>query len=128
MAGRFTTLPTRKLSETILDFGAPMLAPLGEVPPEEDLRRALELVIAIWNAHVFALAGNPTHLSAMADLIYAQEMSEAMDMFEALSARRVDHFSTDPRLVGDWDIVDDGRGGHAFQCEVRVHGSFLGSA
>ena len=41
--------PERKISETILDFGAPLFDILPPQPPVEKFRQYLTLVVAIWN-------------------------------------------------------------------------------
>ncbi len=44
----FIFVPERKMSETILEFGAPVLEPLGPVPELEEARRAIEFAINAW--------------------------------------------------------------------------------
>ena len=40
-------LPATKMSATILDFGEPLLAPLGESPPLDVLRAALDFIVCV---------------------------------------------------------------------------------
>jgi hypothetical protein len=44
----FIFVPERKRSETILDFAAPVLEPLGPVPALDEARRAIEFAINAW--------------------------------------------------------------------------------
>lgn len=46
-------LPERDLAESILHLAAPLLDALGPTPGDQ-ARRAIELAISIWNAHVTA--------------------------------------------------------------------------
>lgn len=113
-------LPSRKISETILDFGEPLFAALGDEPPIEVMRNAVMIVVTVWNAHVFAAAGKREYLDALGDTVYGSAPPELMDVLDALSVRRLERFADDPRLVGEWDIVPDGRGGHVLQCDARL--------
>jgi len=44
-----TRISTRKISETILDFGEPLLSRFDETPPIDVMRKALMTVISVWN-------------------------------------------------------------------------------
>lgn len=124
---RFSAIPTRKISETILDFGEPLLRELDDEPPMHVVRNALNIVIAVWNAHVFALAGKGQYLESLAKLVDGIP-PEVQAVVAVLHRRRQEQFSSDPRLVGEWDIVPDGRGGHALRCEARVPQELMGSS
>ncbi|MDI1476386.1 hypothetical protein [Polyangium sp. y55x31] len=121
-------IPDRKISETILDFGEPLLSQLGPAPPIEVAENALRIVITVWNAHVMAMSvwGIPEHLAHVQDLLRDPIAPQGMkDAFAALSVRRREKFSEDPRAVGEWSIVPDGHGGHQFRCDARVPPSLL---
>jgi hypothetical protein len=47
-------LPERDLAESILYLAAPLLEPLGPMPPVDEARGQIELAISLWNAHVLA--------------------------------------------------------------------------
>jgi hypothetical protein len=53
MDGR-TAYPNRKISETFLEFAAPMLKDLPSEATEQRAREALEVSYTAWNAVVFA--------------------------------------------------------------------------
>src|SRR6266478_4087419 len=53
MHGR-TAYPNRKISETFLDFAAPVLRDLPSEAPEHRAREALQACFTAWNAVVFA--------------------------------------------------------------------------
>jgi hypothetical protein len=107
-------IPDRKLSETILDFGEPLISQLGALPPLDVMRNALRIVIAVWNAHVMAMPlwGCPQHLAHMRGLARSRAAPPlTRESFEALSSRRLERFGDDPRAVGAWEILPDGRNG-----------------
>jgi hypothetical protein len=45
----------RKISETIIEFGEPLINQLDADQPEEVVRSTFEIVITVWNAHVMAM-------------------------------------------------------------------------
>jgi hypothetical protein len=118
-------LPERALSESILHLAAPLLEPLGPVPAPDDSRRALELAVSIWNAHVVAspLWGDPKP-KGLAELRKATRGEQApaglADAFELLSVRWRAEFSFDPRLVGDWSFEATEPGRHDLVCATTL--------
>ena len=118
----FLDIPMGKLSETILDFGKPLLDRIDEEGPTLDaMRNALMIVIAVWNAHVMAMPvwGKPEHLANLRALPIGL-LPDGTNPVDALDERRAALFAADPRLVGDWSIDDDGRGGHQFRCDTLL--------
>jgi hypothetical protein len=114
-------VPDRKISETILEFAQPILAPLGETLELAAARRALDLAVGVWNFHAMAtpLWGRPQHLAeARAKMRGAGPETSAI--FESLLARRADLYGDDPRVVSEWHLGPDGRGGHSFRCDARL--------
>ena len=51
------SVPKRKISETLLEFGEPVLGLLEE-PTVEEFRAALSIVIVVWNAHGLSMAAD----------------------------------------------------------------------
>lgn len=117
----------RKMSETILDFGEPVLSmwqrAFNEPPPIDVMKHALLFVLTVWNAHVMAtkIWGKPQYLT-MLHKQFADSPSHR-EMVELLSRRWHERFSDDARAVGNWDIVPDGGDGHKFQCDARWPGT-----
>ena len=102
-------LPERELSESVLHLAEPLLEPLGSAPAPDDVRRALEVAINLWNAHVLAslLWGNPDPrpLAALRKAMCGKAASPGLsDTFELLSTRWRTAFTFDPRLVGEWSF------------------------
>src|ERR1700758_2088856 len=54
MAKRTPSFPDRKISETFLDFAAPVMGDLPSEAPEHKAREALKVCFTVWNAVVFA--------------------------------------------------------------------------
>lgn len=114
-------LPERDLSESILHLAEPLLQPLGPRPAPDEARRAIELAVNLWNAHVTASLywGDPRP-RPLAALRKAMRGNELAATFEQLSARWRNEFVLDPRLVGEWsfDASDDGR--HHLVCAMAL--------
>jgi hypothetical protein len=117
------TLPAvRKISETIADFGEPLIHQLDPDQPYEVVRSTFELVILVWNAHVMALPrwGQPRHLAELhARLQDPQLPAPMVEVFKALSQRRAERFATDGRAVGEWSVTRKA-GQWRFRCDARV--------
>jgi len=121
----------RKMSATILAFGAPLIDPLpGEAPLE--LRRALlDLVVQIWNAHVMAMPqwGQPHFLVQMRQTLerncQAGELQwEALHAFEILSHERARaRFASDPRAVEQSSVQMVDPAHWSFSCDARLPAS-----
>ncbi|MBK7399625.1 MAG: hypothetical protein IPJ34_26045 [Myxococcales bacterium] len=119
----FIFVPERKMSETILDFAAPLLEPLGPVPALADARGAIELAINVWNLHVMAtsLWGKPQFLAEARQVACRPGSPPGLAaVFEALGERRRTSFLNDYRCVGEWSLGPDGAGGHSLRCDARL--------
>ena len=119
-------IASRKISATLLEFGEPLLD-LLEAPSVEEFRAALNIVIVVWNAHGLAMAigGGPSkHLEALA--LYRRRIAQPgapagiLVGFDALNGRRVLEYGDDPRCVGEWKLLPDGKGGYKFRCDARL--------
>jgi len=65
---RRAAYPNRKISETFLDFAAPMLDDLPSEAPEHRAQKALEVSFTAWNAVVFAdVLNDHRHLNEIRD-------------------------------------------------------------
>jgi hypothetical protein len=121
-------VPKRKISETLLEFGEPVLGLLEE-PTVEEFRAALSIVIVVWNAHGLLMAADDrsVYLEKLAE--YRQQVAEqgapaiVLARFDALDASRVTDYADDARCVGEWDLIPDGVGGFKFRCDTRLPGS-----
>ena len=121
-------IPETKISETLLEFGEPLLGLLDDPTPEE-FRAMLNIVIAVWNAHGVSTAkqdGRGVYLEELAR--FRQQMADEgapavlLNGLDALSRRRETDYADDPRCVGEWDLISDGEGGYRLRCEARLPG------
>ena len=116
-------IPKRKISETIIDFGAPLIGELDKNQPIEIVRAAFEIVITLWNAHVMAMPvwGKPQLLEQLGDLLRIPGTApELIETHLELTARRRQHFADDPRAVGEWNVAFDHRGRVRLHCEAHI--------
>ncbi len=117
------SLPTRKLSETILDFGEPLLAQFRGLVRREDCQGLLQIIITIWNAHVMAMPlwGHPEHLAELVRVSYGKKSPPQLRVaFEELSHRRMHLFEEDPRIVGTWEVEIPDGANLLLRCETRI--------
>lgn len=96
--------PERKISETFLDFAAPLLHELPRNAREQRAKEALHIACTAWNAVVFADVLNDNHFldeirSLMAD------KPELAQLMEPLIARKRALFGDDERLIGTWEVT-----------------------
>ncbi len=113
-------LPEQKLSESLLDFAAPLLDRLGLAPSPDEARRALDLAIGIWNAHVMAgpVWGELRPLrDARKSMAGKQAPRGLAHTFALLSVRWRTKFALDPRFVGTWSFEPTDAGRCELLCE-----------
>jgi hypothetical protein len=121
-------IPKRKISETVIDFGAPLLRDLDQAQPIEIARATVSLVITVWNAHVMAMPvwGKPDVLKQLEDVLRAPGTpTEMIAACADLATRRQQHFASDPRAVGEWRVAFDNRGRVRLHCDARVPPSLM---
>ena len=122
-------IPKRKISETVLEFGEPMLGLLKE-PTLEEFRAAISIVIVVWNAHGLSMTTASDRGAYREKLAEYRQRLVAMGApatvlagFDALDASRVTDYADDPRCVGEWDLIPDDVGGFKFKCDAQLPGS-----
>ena len=111
------------MSATILDFDEPLLAPLGESPPLDVMRAALDFIVCVWDSHVLAMPcwHKPETLEALEAIMRASATPwEARRAYEQLTVRRRERFAGDARAVGEWALVPNHDGGFNFRCDART--------
>jgi hypothetical protein len=94
----------RKISETFLEFAAPLLDPLGAEATEHELENALKIAFTVWNAVVFdAVDHSRGWLDQVRDLVGHDPRVRAL--VEQLIARKQRLFGNDHRLIGKYQLV-----------------------
>ena len=112
----------RQISETIVDFGEPLIHQLDSDQPYEVVRSTFEIVVLVWNAHVMAMPrwGQPRHLAELHARLQDPHLPAPMvEAFKSLSQRRAERFATDARAVGEWSVTHKA-GQWRFRCDARV--------
>jgi hypothetical protein len=120
---RAIAVPTRKISETLLDFAAPVLAEYPPPAPLAVVRAVLQFAITVWNAHVMTLPvwNHPEPLAQLRQLADRPDAPPPMKgWLDRLTQRRRHTFAEDPRAVGEWSVTSDGAGGFRFRCDARL--------
>ena len=120
---RSPAIPTRKISETIIDFGAPLIFDLDKDQPIEIVRSVFTIVIMVWNAHVTAMPawGKPQLLEELGKLLLSPGAApQLIDTCKELAARRQQHFADDLRAVGEWNVEFDHAGRVRLHCDARI--------
>lgn len=114
--------PLRKISETIIDFGDPVISQLDTSQPLELVRAAFDVVILVWNSHVMAMPrwGQPKFLADLYQSLREPEAApELVETVRTLSQRRQERFATDARAVGEWSVSVQ-QGQWKFRCDARA--------
>ncbi len=102
-AGGEPILPDRKISETFLDFAAPLLQAMPADALEEAFERALKVAYTVWNAVVYAdVADNPRFLRDVRHGL--GDEPELARLTESLILRKRSLFGDDWRCIGTWEV------------------------
>jgi hypothetical protein len=116
-------VPERALSETLLDFAAPLLEDLGPTPDPVDVRTQLDVVVRLWNALV--LSGPHWQKSGPLEALRkvmcgSSATSASASAFKVLSERSIQRFSFDPRVVTKWNYEPDSHDRCKLSCEYKL--------
>ncbi|MBP0596291.1 hypothetical protein J8I87_43265 [Paraburkholderia sp. LEh10] len=113
----------RKISETILDFGEPLLSEaVTEDTPIAAVRELYKLVVLVWNAHVAATPrwGDPGHLQMLQQMASSPQMpSQARAWIGKLSQRWREKFSDAKYCVAEWHVKIKDDDTLSFFCDAR---------
>ena len=101
----FGMIPTRKISETILDFGSPVFQSLPEDASKFQFEASARVVVCAWNAVVLD-EWNKTDKNEKSLLFTLSEEPKEMQLIvKRLIKRKKKMFSNDLRGVGHYEIV-----------------------
>lgn len=128
-------IPDQELSDTLLEFSAPLFLLLPQPPPLDMLRPSLEIVLAIWNTGARSLPvwkSSRAYLNKVHDKLdeILDQMPPAVRHFHELlyDQRMLEPYVHDPRAVDAWALEDDGKGGFLLLCTVRLPPDLEGAA
>lgn len=101
--------PTRKISETLIDFAQPFLVHVDKTTSQETIQQGFHIAVTIWNVVVLdKVNGN----SDLQNLMRKQlgERWQSDPLINTLVNRRLKEFSDDMRLVSEHQVVFDASG------------------
>lgn len=96
--------PSRKISETFLDFASPMLQTLPSPTTKKDVEKVLMIAFTVWNAVVYADTKVEEHF--LSDL--RKRTSSAVEtgiIVNNLIIRKRTSFADDQRLIGEYKVT-----------------------
>src|SRR2546423_7466192 len=96
--------PDRKISETFLNFAAPLLQDLPSEAREHRAREALQVSFTVWNAVIFADVLNDHRYLDEVRRLTADEPETAL-LMEQLIFRKRAFFADDEGLIGSWEVT-----------------------
>ena len=102
--GPAKAFPDRKISETFLQFAAPLLHTLRSEAPERQVHEALKVAYTAWNAVIFADVLNNNRYLEEARSLTTNTNGPAM-LIEQMIARKRELFADDTRLIGNWKVT-----------------------
>ena len=112
-------IPNRKISETILEFGEPILEELPENASKEEMEAAMRLIVSAWNAVVL----DDWNKIREFEKAFLEALIPMPKEFESipkkLIKRKKRKYSTDPRAVGNCWVIEK-NGGLVFKAEARL--------
>ena len=109
--------PNRKISETFLDFSAPLLESLGKDVTKYKVETVLRIAFTAWNSVVIdTVKGNTKYVDQLRNLTRDDPMTAAL--MEQMISRKQDMFSDDQRMIGEYKLVQK-RGQWRIWAEAR---------
>jgi hypothetical protein len=97
----------QKISETFLEFVAPLTSVLGPTATEAELEQVLKIGFVVWNAVVFdALEPGGRHVDEALRL--TAHHGPERQLVEYLIEHKRRHFTNDLRLIGDYQLYRSG--------------------
>jgi len=99
--------PDKKISATFLDFASPLIETIGPDLGSPELGAILKIAFTVWNAVVFeAVNGDSRFLDELRQRT-ASDPGSTFLMEQLISRKRL-HFAADNRLIGDYQIREEG--------------------
>lgn len=112
--------PSSKISQTLLDFAAPMLESAPADASPEQVKFVLMFAVKVWNGMIHAEEGDLSQLETVRGEIAAGERPVLEHYFDILVERRHAFFAQDPRLISGLEVERNADGGLGVHAEARV--------
>ena len=101
------TNPDRKVSETFLDFGAPLMATMPDNASEASVEKVLSIAFVVWNGTILDdVNGNNHYLTQLRK--QAADDSVLQALLAQLVRRKRTLFADDERLIGNYKVTRKG--------------------
>jgi hypothetical protein len=123
IADHAAVIPAHKMSETLLAFGEPLFALLGEDAPLPVREQSMKMVITVWNAGAMAMPlwGQPELLRQFEQTLeQATFAAETAGVLKLLLVRRREVYGSDPRAVGEWGLRVAPDGTYVLHCAAHL--------
>ncbi|NMM42663.1 hypothetical protein [Pseudoalteromonas arctica] len=113
-------IPSKKISQTVLEFGKSIIAGLPASHTKEEFEATMKLVVTAWNAVVMDSWENGSKFEL--ELLALMETAPKIVKLEIkrLIKRKKTKFYNDPRAVDDF-WVRENNGEIVFGCEARLN-------
>lgn len=112
-------IPNRKISETILEFGEPILEKLPDNASKEEMEAAMRLIVSAWNAVVL----DDWNKTREFEKAFLKALMPIPKEFESvprkLIKRKKRKYSSDPRAVGNYWVIEK-NGELVLRAEARL--------
>ena len=112
-------IPARKISETILEFGSPMLRGLPENVTKDEFEAVLRFIVTAWNSVVLDGWYKTNKYESEFRQALSQMPIEISGTLEKLINRKKRKYSSDPRAVGNYSVIEK-NGEFIFRAEARL--------
>jgi hypothetical protein len=114
------TVSERKISEVILEFGEPVLDQL-DLDDKFEMESAIRLLVTIWNAVALDHHEKTRHYEDQMLKLLEETPGEFDKIAHKLIKRKKRKYSSDPRTVGHYEIVERD-GGLVLRAEAHLPG------
>lgn len=114
-----------RISETLLRFVEPILRHVPDEAGVKATRSVVSLGVSVWNAEILDRAAGARgsfidELRKQAALTPEPERTQVLQFLDELIERKRTHFASDRRLIGEFDVFDDGGGNWRIRAEARM--------
>ena len=112
-------IPTRKISETILEFGEPLIQELPEDSTKEIFEATMNVIVSVWNAVTIDTKEKNNNFESELLKALLPVPPELQLITRELIQRKKTDYASDPRAVGNfWVIEKDGE--FVFRAKARL--------
>jgi len=112
-------IPTRKISETIIEYGSPILQELPENASKEEYEHAFRLIVSAWNTVILDEQNKSKKFEKEFLKALGSMPKEFSHIPKQLLKRKKRNYSADPRAVGEYSVIEK-NGEIVFRADARL--------